>query len=154
MPDPILYHIDDLTLTDTCLIHRDTSMPYASIASTSICHRRPLLWVGAVGTLGFAASCTARFWGAGLLGSRMSFKLGLLMAIPAAIATVYGFAHKVSCLQLWLDDRPVTVLQRKDPYPIEVAQRVIETAKRAYGVAGDAAARRGAGDLRSDLNPL
>lgn len=153
MRDSILYQVDHLTLTETGLIHRHTSVPYSSIVSTSIQRRRPLAWLGLAGVMGFLASCTAQWWGAGLMGSRLSLKIGLLMAIPAAAIAVYGLTYQVSCLQLRLDERSLTVLKRKDPYPVEVAQRVIETAKRVYGAIGRSASV-GAADLRSDLNPL
>ena len=150
MPDTILYQVGQLTLTETKIKCGPTTASYASVGSSSIHQTRPLVALGVLGVLGVLIGCSATWWGGGALGPHLSLKMGVLVAAGSAAVAVFGLRYKVLSLRLWVDARCLTILKSKDRYPLEVAQRVIETARRAYGTGAVSAPV----ELRSDWNPL
>lgn len=150
MPDTILYQVGQLTLTETKIKCGPTTASYASIGPSSIHEMRPLVALGVLGVLGVVVGCSATVWGAGALGPHLSLKMGVLVTAGSAALAVFGLRYKVLSLRLCIDARCITILKSKDRYPLEVAQRVIDTARRAYGTSAAATPA----ELRSDLNPL
>ena len=141
MAEKTHFQLDKLTVTENKIVVGNATVFYSSVSSTSIYEGRPYVGVGIAGIIGvvgvffmaYTMSASTR-----MIGSSMSAKPVisvtpfLLSALPFVAMAIFGFSYRIKCLFLGINGRPVAVLKSKQLFELEVAQRAIEGAKRAY----------------------
>jgi len=136
MPDNILFQKDRLTVSDAKLTVGNATLYYPNVSATSIYDGRPYLVAGIAGVAGLVPLGFMLFMGARILGPYFPIKAVAIMFVPLIGFAIFGFTYRVKCLFLTIDGSTVAILKSKDRSELEVAQRAIEEAKRAYGARG------------------
>jgi hypothetical protein len=132
MSERILFQQDRLTVSDRKIIVGNATVFYPSVSATSIYEGRPFFALGVMGIVGLLPVGVISLMGARLLGPYFPMKLVALMFIPTIGMAIFGFTYQVKCLFMGVDGSSVAVLKSKERFELEVAQRAIEEAKRAY----------------------
>jgi hypothetical protein len=136
MTDKILFQQDRLTVTDAKITVGNVTVFFPSVSAISVYEGRPFLAMGIMSVVGLFPSIFMLFMGSRLFGAHFPVMIMAVTLLPLIAMGIFGFTYRVNCLFLGIDGSSVAVLKSKDRSQLDVAQRAIEEAKRAYETRG------------------
>lgn len=123
-------------MTDAKITVGNATIFFPSVSAISVFEGRPFLSMGIMSIAGLVPTVFMVFMGSRLLGPYFPVKITVVTLLPLIAMGIFGFTYRMNCLFLGIDGSSVAVLKSKERSQLDVAQRVIEEAKRAYEARG------------------